>query len=78
MKRYSIKKKDTADPKFPCCKFKVIAETEKDKQELMEAFKHLHDANINTDFIAVNQLVHLYHDHPNDPCRIVVENKTAP
>lgn len=61
------------DPKFPWVKFKVIAKTEKDKKELLEAFKHLHDAYIDTDFIAVNQLVHLYEDHPNDPCKIVVD-----
>lgn len=63
----------TDDPSFPWVKFKIIAETEEDKQELLNAFKYLHDARIDTNFIAVNQLVHLYEDHPNDPCRIIVE-----
>ena len=73
MKRYEDQKVDTNHPEFPWVKFKVIAKTEEDRQELLEAFKHLHDADIDTDYIAVNQLVHLYTDHPNDPCRIVVE-----
>lgn len=75
MKRYSRQKRDFCDPKFPWVKFKIIAKTEKDKQELLKAFKYLHDADIDTDFIAVNQLVHLYSDHPADPCKIEVENK---
>ena len=73
MKRYSKQKLSCDDPKFPWCKFKIIANSEEDKKELMEAFKHLHDADIDTDFITVNQLVHLYRDEPNDPCRIIVE-----
>lgn len=73
MKRYSKQKLDINDPKFPWIKFKIIADTEEDKKELLQAFKYLHDADIDTDFIAVNQLVHLYEDHPKDPCRIIVE-----
>ena len=73
MKRYSKTKMYPEDSNFPWIKFKIIAETEEDKKELLEAFRHLHDANIDTDFIAVNQLVHLYEDHPNDPCRIEVK-----
>jgi len=73
MKRYEEQTIDINDPTFPWVKFRVIAETEEDKQELLKAFKHIHDANIDTEFIAVNQLAHLYTDHPNDPCRIVVE-----
>ena len=75
MKRYSDYSENAHNkPDFPWVKFKIISETEEDKQELLRAFKHLHDANINTDFIAVNQLVHLYHDHPNDPCSIIVKH----
>lgn len=75
MKKYSDYPEDAYNkPDFPWTKFKIIAETEEDKQELLQAFKHLHDAKINTDFITVNQLVHLYLDHLNDPCRIVVSN----
>lgn len=76
MKKYSDYKENSHhEPDFPWVKFKIIAETKEDKQELLQAFKHLHDSNINTNFIAVNQLVHLYCDHPNDPCRIQVENE---
>jgi len=75
MRRYEDQSVDMNHPDFPWVKFRVIAETEEDKQELLKAFKHLHDAYIDTDYIAVNQLVHLYEDHPKDPCRITVEKQ---
>ena len=73
MKRYDEVPLKIDDPSFPWTKFKIIAETEEDKKELLEAFEHLHWADIDTGFIAVNHLVHLYEDHPNDPCRIIVK-----
>ena len=36
--------------------------SEADKQQILIALKYLHDCCIDTDFIAVNNLVHLYHD----------------
>lgn len=44
-------------------KYKIIVPTEEDKKELMEAFEHFHYSEIDTDFIAVNQLAHEYQDH---------------
>lgn len=41
-------------------KFKIIVPTEKDKRELEEALHYLHNSDIDTDYIAVNQLVHTY------------------
>jgi len=41
-------------------KFKIIVPTLKDKIELEEAIKHIHYANIDTDYITVNQLAHQY------------------
>jgi len=41
-------------------KYKIIVSNEEDKEELMEAFKHFHDADINPDYITVNQLIHEY------------------
>lgn len=41
-------------------RFKIIVETEEDRQEIMEAFCHFHYADIDTDFITVNQLAHQY------------------
>lgn len=43
-------------------KYKILCPTEEDRQELMEAFRHIHYSDINTDFITVNQLAHEYLD----------------
>lgn len=43
-------------------KYKIVVPTEKDRQELMEAFEHFHNSDIDTDNIAVNQLAHEYLD----------------
>lgn len=48
-------------------KYKIIVPTEEDRQELMEAFKHIHDeADIDSDCIVVNQLIHEYRDKQVD------------
>ena len=75
MKKYSDY---PSDEKFdgnliPWVKFKIIAESEEDKQELLKAFQYIHNLRIDTNYIVVNQLAHLYQDDLNDPCRIVVE-----
>lgn len=41
-------------------KYKIVVPTEQDKSEIKKAFKHLHDADIDTDYVTVNQLVHEY------------------
>lgn len=41
-------------------KYKIIVPTLEDKLELEKAFKHIHDSDIDTDNIAVNQLAHEY------------------
>ena len=46
----------------PYSKYVIIVPTEEDRQELMEAFEHIHYSDIDTDFIAVNQLAHEYLD----------------
>ncbi len=55
--------------KIKWCRFKIVAETEEDRDELMEAFQHIHYADIDTDFITVNQLAHQY----LEPNNIVVD-----
>lgn len=50
-------------------RFKIIVETEEDRQEIMEAFCHFHYADIDTDFITVNQLAHQY----LEPNNIIVD-----
>ena len=43
-------------------RYKIVVPTEGDRQELMEAFEHMHYSDIDTDFVAVNQLAHEYLD----------------
>lgn len=52
-------------------KYKIIVPTEEVRQELLEAFKHMHDADIDTEYVAVNHLAHTYHDDGN----IIIVNK---
>ena len=46
----------------PFTKYVIVVPTEEDRQELMEAFEHIHYSDVDTDFIAVNQLAHEYLD----------------
>lgn len=69
MKRYS-EYNDAYE--LPSINFKIIADTEDDKQELLKAFKYIHDLKIDSDYIVINQLAHLYQDNPKAPCRIIV------
>ena len=39
---------------------KIIVSSEHDKEQLLKALHYLHDCYIDTDFIAVNALVHIY------------------
>ena len=41
-------------------KYKIIVPTEKDRQELLDAFEHIHYSDIDTEFVTVNQLAHEY------------------
>ncbi len=41
-------------------KYKIIVPTEEDKQEILEAFEHLHYTDCDTDYVTVNQLIHEY------------------
>ena len=42
---------------------KILVPTLEDKQQLLAAFKYLHDLNeIDTDILAVNTIAHLYHN----------------
>lgn len=46
-------------------KYKIIVPREEDKQEIMDAMKHFHDSDINTNFMTVNQLAHEYLEGSN-------------
>lgn len=56
-------------------KFKIVVPTKKDKEQLQAAFEYLHNrGDIDTDFIAVNQVVHEFdHDDPREPDNIIVD-----
>ena len=48
-------------------KYVIVVPTEEDRNELMEAFEHIHYSDIDTDNIAVNQLAHEYLDDEREP-----------
>lgn len=39
---------------------RIIVSTEEEKQQLLEASEHIHDADVDTDIPMVNTLCHLY------------------
>ena len=39
---------------------KIIVDTEQEKQELLEASRHIHDADVDTEIKMVNTIAHLY------------------
>ena len=41
-------------------KFKIIVPTEEDKKEIEDAIEHIHYGDIDTQFISVNQIAHVY------------------
>jgi hypothetical protein len=47
-------------------RFKIIVPTEKDKKELEEALHYLHNSDIDTDYVTVNQIVHTYLNEDED------------
>lgn len=40
--------------------YKIVVPTQEDKNELEEAFEHLHYTNCDTNLVTVNQLIHEY------------------
>lgn len=46
--------------KIDWTKYKIVVPRDEDKKEIMDAFSHIHDSDIDTDFVTVNQLVHEY------------------
>lgn len=59
MKKYSDFDENDIDS-VDFTQFKIIVPSTKYKKELMEAFKHIHGSNIDTEFVTVNQLAHEY------------------
>ena len=57
--------KDIKDIKWT--KYKIIVPSEEDRQELMEAFKHIHYSDVDSNYVSVNQLIHEYLDEEVSP-----------
>ncbi len=52
----------------------IVVETEEDKNQLIAASRYIHDLmEIDTDFMAVNYIAHLY----TDPSKIIVRPKAV-
>jgi len=45
--------------------FIIIVKTENDAKALKDAFRHIHDSDIDTGFVTVNELAHQYQDANN-------------
>lgn len=74
MKKYD----DYKDGKWLWTKYKIVVPTEDDRQELMEAFENLHYSDVDSNIIAVNQLIHEYLDSVVDDGswnNIIVDSK---
>ena len=63
-----------SDAPITWTKYKIIVPTEEDKRVLEQAFEHIHYADVNTDYVPVNQLIHEYSDPTNN--NIVVDETT--
>ena len=61
---YDLKKyPDNEDlSKVEWTKYKIIVPSEEDRQELMKAFEYFHYRDVDSSFVAVNQLIHEYLD----------------
>ena len=75
MKRYRKNQKTFKSDFFT--KFKIVVPTVKDRTEIMEAFRYLHNCDIDTGFVTVNQLTHEYehHDESDKYSNIIVDSK---
>ena len=70
MKKYTDYNKDVFKidfKKVDFTKYKIIVPTEKDRDELLEAFEYFHDSDFDTDYITVNQLAHEYLTEEREP-----------
>jgi hypothetical protein len=55
-------------------KFCIIVPTVEDAERMRLALRYLHDAEIDTDYVWVNQIVHAYLEDGNEP---LIINKEA-
>ena len=72
MARYSDYQYDETKPmdqnmidSIPWTKFKIIVPTERDKLQVQKAIEYLHNCDIDTDYVWVNQIVHAYETDEN-------------
>jgi hypothetical protein len=60
-----LTKEELASVKW--AKYVIVVPTEEDREELMEAFEHIHYSDVDTDNVAVNQLAHEYLCEEREP-----------
>ena len=75
MDRYPKHTRTLTDEEFEklnWAKFKIIVPTKEDAKKIRLAIRYLHDQDINTDYIWVNQIVHSYSE---DEDTIVINDK---
>jgi hypothetical protein len=60
-----LTKEELANVKWT--KYVIVVPTEEDREELMDAFEHIHYSDIDTDNVVVNQLAHEYLDDDRQP-----------
>ena len=75
MRKYpkNVRSSDFDWTKIKWTKYKIVVPTKADEKELRDAFRHIHDSDIDTDYIAVNQLAHEYLE--DNGCNIVVDKE---
>ena len=62
--------------KLDWAKFKIVVPTEEDAKKVRMALKYLHDSDIDTNHIWVNQIVHAYEG--DNSCLIVDKDYDVP
>lgn len=75
MRKYpkNVRSPDFDWTKIKWTKYKIVVPTKADEKELRDAFRHIHDSDIDTDYIAVNQLAHEYLE--DDGCCSIIVDK---
>jgi hypothetical protein len=74
MKRYDDDIEEYLNPSnIPFTKYRIIVPTEDDKLELMKASRHIHQSDVDTENIVINQLAHEYQEGDAKINRIIVD-----
>ena len=69
MKKYGEKEIDQIE----WTRYKIVVPTKADKDELLSASEHIHNSDVDTDYVTVNQIAHEYYDKTGN--NIIVDKK---